>query len=141
VGGRKGEPFGAFLIPHPPTGAQLHVIASSGWPEKGINWEHVSVSLPRRCPNWPEMEFICRLFWTEDECVMQLHPPRSQWISNHRHALHLWRPTDIAIPQPPGILVGVASEGELQSPEHARQVREKAQKDFEDLIGKEGSEP
>ena len=72
MGGEYGWDAGAFAVPHPPTAVTLRVIASAGF-----GWEHVSVSLPNRTPNWREMEFVCRLFWTEDECVMQLHPPRS----------------------------------------------------------------
>ena len=94
---------GAFSI-HGPCGAVLKVIASDGTPE--YPWEHVSVSVAHRTPNWMEMEFICRLFWDEEECVMQLHPPRSDWVNVHPHCLHLWRPLTAEIPRPPSILVG-----------------------------------
>jgi hypothetical protein len=47
----------------------LRVIASDG---KG--WEHISVSLPNRCPNWREMCFIKSLFWDEEDVVIQYHP-------------------------------------------------------------------
>jgi hypothetical protein len=87
------------------------MVASDGAPELNIHWEHVSVSLQNRCPNWLEMEFACRLFWDEEETVMQLHPPRSQWVSHHPYCLHLWRPTDVAIPAPPMALVGPAPGG------------------------------
>jgi len=76
-------------------------------------WEHVSVSLRNyrkpRCPTWPEMHRIKELFWEPEDCVMQLHPPKSQYINNHPYCLHLWRPTanGEAIPIPPNILVGV----------------------------------
>ncbi|WP_456813633.1 MULTISPECIES: DUF7694 domain-containing protein [unclassified Bradyrhizobium] len=46
------------------------------------SWEHVAVSTPRRCPNWEEMCFVKDLFWNEEECVMQLHPPHSQYVNN-----------------------------------------------------------
>ena len=99
---------GAWEIPHHPTGVILRVVASDGWA-----WDHVSVSLRNRTPNWREMEFICRLFWTEDEAVMQLHPPRSEWISNHPYCLHMWKPQDSDIPLPPTIMVGHKALGEL----------------------------
>lgn len=102
-GGPRGADFGAFMVPHPPTGVTLRIIASNG-----LGWEHVSVSLPNRTPNWREMEFVCRLFWGEEEAVMQLHPPRSMWVNNHPHCLHLWRPTDVALPLPLPVMVGVA---------------------------------
>jgi hypothetical protein len=56
-GSNPGEDFGAFFIDGP-CGRQLKIIASSGDTSVGIDWEHVSVSLDNRCPNWPEMCFV-----------------------------------------------------------------------------------
>ena len=100
----SGEPFGKFFIPGP-HGRTLQVIASNGDAELGVNWEHVSVSTPSRCPNWPEMCFVKSLFWDEEECVMQVHPPRSKWINNHPFCLHMWRPLNDHIPLPPEVAV------------------------------------
>jgi hypothetical protein len=97
---------GAFYIPGP-VGRTLRVMASRGSAGLNIPWEHVSVSTDRNCPSWREMCFIKKLFWDAEETVMQLHPPESEWINNHPHCLHLWRPTEQAIPLPPGILVGL----------------------------------
>ena len=47
------------------------------------------------------------------ERLGQLHPPESSYVNNHPHCLHMWRPTNAAIPLPPSILVGVKSLGEL----------------------------
>lgn len=105
-----GEDFGAFLVPGP-CGADLKIIASPGDASVDIPWEHVSVSLPNRCPNWTEMSFVKDLFWNEDEAVMQLHPPKSDYVNNHRYCLHLWRPLKTAIPLPPSIAVGKQSYG------------------------------
>jgi hypothetical protein len=58
------------------------------------------------------MDFIKGLFWSDEETVMQLHPPRSEWINNHDYCLHLWRPLDVAIPLPPSIAVGYKERGE-----------------------------
>jgi hypothetical protein len=56
------------------------------------------------------MCFIKDTFWDGEDCVMQLHPPRSEYVNNHPYCLHLWRPTDgRVIPQPPSIFVGVAA--------------------------------
>lgn len=93
-GGERGAPHGAFRFTF--RGAVLLVIASG---EGG--WDHVSVSCAKRCPEWDEMEFIKRLFFREDECAMQLHPPLSQYVNVHPHVLHLWRPHAQPIPQPP----------------------------------------
>ena len=105
-GSNPGETFGAFFIDGP-CGRSLRIIASSGDQEMGIEWEHVSVSLDNRCPNWPEMCFVKSLFWDDEETVMQLHPPKSKWINNHNFCLHLWRPTKQEIPLPPDITVGI----------------------------------
>ncbi len=91
---------GAFLIPF--QSYNLRVIASDG-----MGWEHVSVSLSNRTPNWKEMCYIKDLFWDEEDMVIQYHPPKSQYIDNHPHCLHLWRPTKEKIPIPPSIMVGV----------------------------------
>jgi hypothetical protein len=111
-GSDPGDLFGLFIF-RGPFNCELRCIASSGDASLGVNWEHVSVSLTNRCPNWPEMCFVKDLFWDPEECVMQLHPPKSQWISNHPYCLHLWRPLDATIPMPPSIAVGVKEAGEL----------------------------
>lgn len=78
------------------------VIASDGQ-----DWEHVSVSTGNRPPNWKEMCFIKNLFWGEDECVVQYHPPKDQYVNNHESCLHLWKPLKEKMPVPPSILVGI----------------------------------
>ena len=88
--------------------APMRVIASDG-----LGWEHVSVSLPTRCPTWEEMVRIKSIFWDDDDCVMQLHPPKEDWISNHSFCLHLWRPMEAEIPRPPDFMVGSKELGVL----------------------------
>lgn len=80
----------------------LLVIASD---EAG--WEHVSVSLPNRCPTWPEMCLIKGMFWGDEDCVVQFHPLESEYVNNHPYCLHLWRPSGQDIPTPPSLLVGI----------------------------------
>jgi len=96
-----GEP-GAFKIPGP-FGTELFVIASDGDISIAVEWEHASIHVHNRCPNWPEMDFIKRLFWDDEETVIQLHPPRSLWVNIHPFTLHLWRPWRSVgeIPLPP----------------------------------------
>ncbi len=95
---QTGDHFGAFYVPGP-CGRNLQIIVSEGTAE--IAWEHVSVSLPTRNPNWDEMCFVKRLFWEDEECVMQLHPPASVYVNDHPFCLHLWRPRRQLIPLPP----------------------------------------
>jgi hypothetical protein len=95
---------GYFQLPREgKTGRFYSVIASSG-----MAWEHVSVSIPteKRCPTWEEMCYVKSLFWNDDEAVMQLHPPKSEWVNNHPYCLHLWKPLEAAIPLPDSIMVG-----------------------------------
>lgn len=96
----KGKDGGLFEIKY--GGRRLCVVASSG-----AAWEHVSVSLRNRTPNWQEMCFVKDLFWDEEECVIQYHLPKSQYVNNHDYCLHLWRPLNFDIPTPPTILTGI----------------------------------
>lgn len=91
----------------------LKVIATDGTyaDDVGQGWEHVSVSLPDRCPTWEEMCVVKSLFWDDEDCVMQLHPPRSDWVNNHPYCLHLWRPLCETIPRPPAMAVGLKDIG------------------------------
>lgn len=93
---------GFFVIPSEIDGAQLKVLASN---EEG--WDHVSVSRSNRCPNWPEMCQIKRLFFGPEEVVFQFHPAEKDYVNNHPNCLHLWRPQDREIPMPPREMVGI----------------------------------
>lgn len=105
LGSPLGAPFGAFLLIDRPQ--HLMVIATDGADERGhTGWEHVSVSLQRRCPNWPEMCAVKELFWMPDETVLQFHPPRSVYVNDHPNCLHLWRPLALALPLPPTWMIG-----------------------------------
>ncbi len=67
----------------------------------GGGWDHVSISFSNRCPAWDEMCFIKNIFFSEDECVVQYHPPKSEYVNNHPYCLHLWKPHIAEIPMPP----------------------------------------
>lgn len=107
------EQNGAFIVKLR-RGQTVNVIASSG-----MNWEHVSVSRKDRCPTWDEMCQVKALFWDDDDCVIQYHPPRSEYVNNHPNCLHLWRPINADLPTPPSILVGVKHAGVLSKPQAA----------------------
>lgn len=94
------ETCGAFRLPSPIDGGLLTCVASSG-----DGWDHVSVSRSNRCPNWPEMEFVRRRFFKDEECVMQLHVPVADHINAHPNCLHLWRSQTQEIPRPPRWMV------------------------------------
>lgn len=92
--------YGAFFITH--KRKTFRCIASDD-----MGWEHVSVSLPDRCPTWREMCEIKEMFWDDEDVVLQYHPAKSRYVNNHPYCLHLWRPTSTAVPEPPSIMVGV----------------------------------
>ena len=100
----SGDNFGCFSIPYQST--ELSVIATDG---DGLDprWEHVSVSLKNRCPNWNEMCFVKRFFWTDDERVIQIHPNKIEYINQHPNCLHLWKKYGEEIEMPPSIYVGI----------------------------------
>lgn len=100
---------GVFTVPSPIDGAEIRVIASTGF-----GWEHVSVSRRNRCPNWPEMSHIRQLFFDDGETVMQLHVPTSDHVNDHPHCLHLWRPVGVEIPRPPAWMVGGVPRAEAE---------------------------
>lgn len=105
---------GFFVIPLS-KGDKTHalVIASNGNDSEGnevIPWEHVSArvavekyhgKLKERTPTWDEMCAIKKLFWRDDEVVVQIHPAESEYINLHPHVLHLWKPTKQEVPMPP----------------------------------------
>jgi hypothetical protein len=93
-----------------PVHSIFFVIADDG-SDLDTGWEHVSVhkiyDWNRYIPTWIEMCFIKDMFWDEEDCVIQFHPKKSEYVNNMDTVLHLWRPTNIEIPRPPKILVGV----------------------------------
>jgi hypothetical protein len=119
---RYGDDYGVFLIPYQvpvlitrrvPNSVKLvnlRCLASSGEMSEielgeEYAWDHVSVSLPDRCPTWDEMVFIKDMFFAQDETVLQFHPPAAQYVNRHPYTLHLWRPLLAVVPLPPEIMV------------------------------------
>jgi hypothetical protein len=96
---------GAFLVPLHQSIAWVNIIASDG-----AGWEHVSVHMvingEQKTPTWPVMCMVKNLFWDDEDCVIQYHPPKSKYVNNHKHVLHLWKPAGFDIPTPPTILIG-----------------------------------
>lgn len=95
-----GAPYGVFYVPF--RSVVLKVMADNG---EQTGWEHVSVSLPNRCPNWEEMSLIKSLFFGDDETVVQFHPRRSDYVNIHSNCLHLWRRVGADFELPPQTLV------------------------------------
>jgi hypothetical protein len=96
------------------------IIGMPGWSgsvvcSTGCGWEHVSVAPFKRryVPGWDDMCKLKELFWNDDEAVIQIHPPKEEYVNNLQNCLHLWRCTYKEMVLPPSILVGVR---EGQSP-------------------------
>ena len=97
---------GVFRLPSPEPGWTLEMICSDG-----LGWEHVSVHARRgdkpRTPTWKEMCAVKDACWDDEDVVIQYHPAKSEYVNNHPHVLHLWRPTQQSIPIPDSLLVGL----------------------------------
>ena len=113
----RGEWYGRFVV-RAPSGSYLLLVVSAGDPETwtacgfdGPAFEHVSVSVLReqRCPIWEEMAWVKDLCWDEAECVVQYHPPKSDYVNYHPFVLHLWKPVGVEMPRPPSGTVGPRS--------------------------------
>jgi hypothetical protein len=91
---------GAALVKRAMGAGPLRVIFSIG-----LDWDHVSVSLPNRTPNYQEMKQVKRIFFEKNETAIEYHPAESDYISVNDNVLHLWRPQKLAIPMPPYIMV------------------------------------
>lgn len=97
---KPGQPYGYFHIPGPAArGRPLRCLACAS--TSAIQWDHVSVSLQgweHKTPSWEEMCLVKDLFWTEDQWVVQYHPPKSVAVNLHPGCLHLWHPTSQIFP-------------------------------------------
>lgn len=95
---------GAFRIPIK-SDKTAFCIASDG-----MGWEHVSVTIEKSdgkiiTPSWNDMALIKGLFWSNEDTVLQYHPPISQYVNIHPHCLHLWRPIGLIVELQPMALV------------------------------------
>lgn len=117
-GGAFGSDFtygnnGAFRLPPKIGSREMAIIASDG-----LGWEHVSVHCFQGkrefTPTWEEMAHVKRVFWDDDDVVVQFHPASSEYVNNHPHTLHLWRPTNAALPTPPSELVGLKDKTQAE---------------------------
>lgn len=83
----------------------------------GGGWEHVSVSPYKSnvTPSWDDMCRLKDIFFNDDECVVQYHPPKTEYVNNMSNCLHLWRPINVEMPQPPSIMVGIKKNQSIAS--------------------------
>ncbi len=111
----RGLRKGVFLLRRTDNDPEMTIIISLSGDyehegEKGhVAWEHVSVSFggrAKRCPTWEEMCWVKRLFFEDEEVVVQFHPPESTYVNEHPFCLHLWRYAEGDLPPlPPMVAV------------------------------------
>ena len=82
----------------------------------GGGWDHVSVAPKKlnKVPTWDDMCAIKELFFKDDEAVIQVHPPKDEYVNNMPNCLHLWRANDKDMILPPSFMVGIR-KGQTQS--------------------------
>lgn len=90
------------------------MIAIRGWQGSvmaswGAGWDHVSVCPIKRnyTPSWDDMCLIKELFFNDSEAVIQIHPPKDEYVNNMPNCLHLWRANDKEMILPPSFMVGI----------------------------------
>ena len=71
----------------------------------GGGWDHVSVSYANRCPTWDEMCKVKEIFFYDDECCVEYHPAKKNYVNVHNYCLHIWKPQKEALPTPPILFV------------------------------------
>jgi len=96
---------GYCIVPLVINGKITHQMAANVIFSTGDGWDHVSISLPDRCPTWEEMILIKDIFFKEDEIAIEYHPAKSRYVNNHPFCLHLWRPQLVKFPIPPQWMV------------------------------------
>lgn len=99
----RGARCGVFYLRCQATGGKLTVVISNAADavQAGLPpWNHVSVNAHGRTPTWEEMCWVKDLFFEEEECVMQFHPPKSKYINKHPNVLHLWHQEGVTFKLP-----------------------------------------
>lgn len=72
---KVGDNFGAFQMSGD-DGKQMRIICA---PTDEL-WQHVSVSLARRCPTWNELCKVKNLFWEDDEVMNMFDDRKYNWF-------------------------------------------------------------
>ena len=89
-------------------------IAFPGWVgsvicSTGAGWYHVSIAPFKRgyVASWHDMCRLKDIFFNDDEAVIQIHPPKADYVNNLSNCLHLWQCKYREMVLPPSILVGI----------------------------------
>ena len=104
---KQGIDGGIGYIKLPRQNLSGYTKASIIW-SNGGGWEHVSVCpLNGSMPKWEDMCFVRKMFFDDEDWVVEFHPPKSEYVNNMPNCLHLWKPLDEKLPTPPSILTGL----------------------------------
>jgi len=57
-------------------------------------WQHLSLSRPDRNPSWIELREAKNVFMGPEATAIQIAPPESEYVNEHRFCFHLWRYLD-----------------------------------------------
>ena len=90
----------------------------------GGGWDHVSVS-PRQkriIPSWDDMCRLKDIFFHDDEAVIQIHPPKSEYVNNVPNCLHLWKCQE-NMTLPPAWMVGY-KDSQSKSEAYSQAIKE-----------------
>ena len=126
IGDKSFDGFGGEIHFHGWSGT---VIASTG-----AGWDHVSVSPYKKSyiPSWEDMCKIKDIFFKDEEAVIQIHPPKTEYVNNMPNCLHLWRCTYKDMVLPPSCLVGVRKgQTPVELREELKQAYEMAGEKYE----------
>lgn len=106
---KRGQLRGLFIVRN--AQMQINIISDEG---ERSGWEHVSISVKYdhpilgivdHTPGWDVMNQVKDMFWDEDECVLQFHPPKSEYVNTKQNVLHLWKKVGVNHETPPKELV------------------------------------
>ena len=101
-----------------------HKFSASLIVSTGAGWEHVSIA-PLKwkyIPTWEDMCTLKELIFEDNEAVIQIHPPKAEYVNQKENCLHLWRCTYKPMVLPPSILVGIR-KGQTKA-EIEKEIRE-----------------
>lgn len=54
-------------------------------------WDHVSFDGKLTTPTWEDMCMIKDMSFEPNECVIQFHPSKEEYVNIRQHCLHLWK--------------------------------------------------
>ncbi|MDS6237441.1 DUF1827 family protein, partial [Clostridioides difficile] len=60
--------------------------------------EHLTISNEKRFPNWNEIKYVRYKLMKPNKTIVQILPPKEEYINLHENCFHLWEIEDNAVP-------------------------------------------